>query len=97
MPVPKQRHTKSRRNKRRSHLALQSRVFSICPKCKRKVPSHQMCPNCGYYKGRLVIDVLAKLEKRERKQKEKEIKESEKEKMPSKSLTMEELSKKEGS
>lgn len=44
-----------------------------------------------------MIDVLAKLEKRERKQKEKEIKESEKEKMPSKSLTMEELSKKEGS
>ncbi|MDD3735414.1 MAG: 50S ribosomal protein L32 [Candidatus Pacebacteria bacterium] len=94
MPEPKQRHTKSRRNRRRSQIKIQQKVFSICPKCKQRVLPHQMCPNCGYYKGRQVIDVLAKLEKRERKQKEKEIKESEKEKVSEKSLTMEDLSKK---
>ena len=32
-----------------------------------------MCQNCGYYKGRQIIDVLAKLSKKERKQKEKEL------------------------
>lgn len=93
MPAPKQRHTKSRRNKRRSHLALKSQNFSFCPKCKKPVLPHRVCENCGYYRGREVIDVLAKLEKREKKQKEKELKTAEKE-PPKKSLTMEELSKK---
>lgn len=93
MPVPKQRHTKSRRNKRRSHLALKSRGISICPKCKKPVLPHQVCQNCGYYRGRQIIDVLARLKKREKKQKEKELKTTEKEK-PKKPLTMKELSKK---
>lgn len=52
-----------------------------------------MCSNCGYYKRKKVIDVLAKLEKRKKKQKEKELKAVEKEK-PKKPLTMEELSQK---
>jgi len=32
-----------------------------------------VCKNCGYYGGRQVIDVLAKLDKKERKKKEKEL------------------------
>ena len=32
-----------------------------------------MCSNCGYYNGRQVVDVLAKLDKKERKKKEKEL------------------------
>ena len=35
---------------------------------------HVTCPNCGYYKGSQVKDVLAKLTKKERKLKEKELK-----------------------
>lgn len=93
MPEPKQRHTKSRRNRRRSHLAIKASRFSFCPKCKKPVLPHQACLNCGYYKGRQVIDVLAKLEKKEKKQKQKELKSAEKEK-PKKPLTMEGLSKK---
>lgn len=93
MPAPKQRHTKSRRNKRRSHLALKPDNFSLCPKCKTPVLPHHACLNCGYYKERQVIDVLARLEKKERKQKEKEIAQTEKE-QKQKPATMEELSKK---
>lgn len=93
MPEPKQRHTKSRRNRRRSHLALKAKSISVCPKCKKPVLPHCVCKNCGYYKGRQVIDVLAKLEKREKKQKQKELKTAEKEK-PQKPLTMDDLSKK---
>lgn len=32
-----------------------------------------MCANCGYYAGRQVVDVLAKLDKKQRKLKEKEL------------------------
>lgn len=97
MPVPKQRHTKSRRNRRRSHHALGKIKLSLCSKCKEPVLAHHFCPFCGTYKGREVIDVLAKLTKKERKKKEKEMakKEEEKtEKETKKPLSLEELSKK---
>lgn len=35
------------------------------------------CPNCGTYKGRAVIDVMKKLNKKEKKAKEKELAEKE--------------------
>lgn len=94
MAVPKQRHTKSKRNKRRMHIFIKPPVLAKCPKCGKFVLPHTVCWHCGFYKGREVINVLEKLEKKERKQREKEMKtaqESEKEKKP---LTMEELSKK---
>ncbi len=94
MAAPKQKHTKSRRNKRRSHHALKEKHFSICSKCGNPVLPHRLCLNCGTYAGRQVIDVLAKLTKKERKNKEKEIAGQEKEKADGKKLTMEELSKK---
>lgn len=97
MAVPKQRHTKSRRNKRRMHLFLRRPALSRCPKCGRDVSPHTICWNCGYYKGKEVVDVLKKLTKKERKQKEKEIKAKEKEgqkEEKEKPLTWEGLSKK---
>jgi large subunit ribosomal protein L32 len=95
MPVPKQKHTKSRRNKRRSHQALTGLHFSLCPKCGKPVLPHRLCWNCGTYAGREVIDILSKLTKKERKKKEKELATEEKEQAADeKGLTMEELSKK---
>ncbi len=73
MGVPKQKHTKSRRNKRRGNIYLQSPGLILCPKCQKSVLPHNACQNCGYYNGREVIDVLKKLNKKERKQKEKEM------------------------
>ena len=99
MGVPKQRHTKSRRNKRRSHHALKKTGLIKCVKCGRFILPHRVCPYCGYYHGREVIDVLAKLSKRERKRKEKEEKKREKqegkeERKAKEPLSLEDLSRK---
>jgi len=92
MAVPKQRKTKSRRNQRRMHIYLKQPSLTICQKCGKPVLPHIVCGNCGYYKGRQVIDVLKKLTKKEKKKKEKEMKEGEE--ITKKPLTVEGLSKK---
>lgn len=74
MGLPNQRHTKARRNRGRSHMALKAPNLSACQKCGVKKLSHQICLNCGYYGGREVVDVLVKLEKKEKKKKAKELK-----------------------
>jgi len=76
------------------HKYIRPVVLSVCPKCKKPVLPHTVCKNCGYYKGREVIDVLSKLTKKEQKAKQKEMKKVEKEQAQEKPLTMEELSKK---
>ncbi|MDA2934518.1 50S ribosomal protein L32 [Acidobacteria bacterium AH-259-D05] len=57
MPNPKRRHSKSRRGKRRAHDFLTAPNLSICSNCGSPVLPHRVCPNCGYYKGRQVIEV----------------------------------------
>jgi large subunit ribosomal protein L32 len=94
MPIPKQRHTKSRRNRRRSHLKLKKRLVSSCPKCGEAILPHHVCAFCGFYNGKEEIDVLAKLEKKDKKKKEKELKEHEHDVKKEKPLNLEELSKK---
>jgi large subunit ribosomal protein L32 len=64
--VVRMRHTRSASNQRRSHHALASRALSHCANCKKEILPHTICQNCGYYKGRQVINVLAKLDKKER-------------------------------
>lgn len=71
--VPKQRKTKSRQGNRRMHLFIKRRSLISCPKCAKPALPHAVCHNCGYYKGRQVIDVMKKLTKKEKKQKEREI------------------------
>ncbi len=69
--------------------------MSVCSHCGKQVLPHTVCANCGYYKGVEKINVLVKLEKKERKLREKEIKETEKEKKEQgKEMSLEELSRK---
>ncbi len=96
MSVPKRHLTKSRVKKRRMHQFLTETTLGACPKCNKPRKLHAVCPNCGFYKGKEVINVLAKLEKKERKSREKEIKETEKDQKAEKKekpMTLEELSK----
>lgn len=67
------RHTKGHRNNRRAQQKLASPIFSKCSHCGEKKSPHVICANCGYYNNKMVIDVLKKLDKKERKKKEKEL------------------------
>ena len=68
MAHPKHRTSPSRKRSRRSHHHLVIPLLNECPNCNEKKPSHGLCPNCGYYKGRKVTEGLR--ERRERKEKE---------------------------
>lgn len=57
MANPKRRHSKARTSSRRAHDALKSHTLSECPNCHEKKMPHRVCPKCGYYKGREVLDV----------------------------------------
>ncbi|MBP9771963.1 MAG: 50S ribosomal protein L32 [Candidatus Pacebacteria bacterium] len=57
------RHTRGHTANRRSHHALTEGRYSTCPTCKAQHVRHQMCPKCGTYKSRTVIDVKSKLER----------------------------------
>lgn len=81
MPHPKKRKTKSGKNQRRSHHALNKISLVECEKCGKTIKPHRACSSCGYYKGRKVIDVLKNLSKKEKALAEKlEKKEEEKDK-----------------
>lgn len=71
--VIRMKHTKGKRNRVRSHHALKPLHYTVCSHCGRSALPHTVCQHCGYYAGRQVIDVLAKLDKKERKKREKEL------------------------
>lgn len=56
MIAPKRRTSKSRRNKRRSHHALQVPARAVCPTCGEPKHPHRVCGNCGTYRGRTIIE-----------------------------------------
>ena len=76
MAVPRHKHTRAKVGKTRMHKNIKFLSLNICPKCKKPVLSHTACLNCGFYKGKEVINVLAELTKKEKKVREKEIKEA---------------------
>ena len=55
------------------HIFVKKPTIAKCQKCGVFVLSHTVCQNCGYYKGVEYINVLEKLNKKERKLREKEM------------------------
>lgn len=59
------RHTRSHTANRRSHHALKSPEMAACKNCGAMHRPHHMCLACGYYNGRMVLDLAAKKKDRE--------------------------------
>jgi large subunit ribosomal protein L32 len=56
MAVPKQRTSKAKRDKRRAHDRLAPPGMSVCPQCNSPKLPHRICPTCGSYRGRTIIE-----------------------------------------
>lgn len=55
--VPKQKMGRIRTHRRRSqHDKTNAPSRSLCPQCGEVKLPHRVCPNCGYYKDREVIE-----------------------------------------
>lgn len=65
MPNPKRRHTRSRRDSRRSaNWKLELGTHSVCSHCGEHHAPHRICPNCGFYDGALVMPKKEKKSKK---------------------------------
>lgn len=54
--VPKRKHSKARRNKRRSNVwKIDAPALSRCKKCGGFKLFHRVCKSCGHYGDREVI------------------------------------------
>jgi large subunit ribosomal protein L32 len=56
-PLPKQKISRTRRDKRRAHHALKPTKMIQCSNCGEMRLPHRACPDCGHYKGREVFEV----------------------------------------
>jgi len=57
---PTHRHTRSRRDKRRANWKGQLPDLSLCPECNELKLSFKVCPHCGSYNKRKVLDIVEK-------------------------------------
>jgi large subunit ribosomal protein L32 len=60
MGVPKRKPSRSRQRMRRAYNSvLTLPQVSKCPQCDSPYLPHRVCPSCGYYKGRQMVNVTA--------------------------------------
>ncbi|MBI2917296.1 MAG: 50S ribosomal protein L32 [Chloroflexi bacterium] len=58
--LPKRKLTSTRRGMRRAHWRLVVPSLVPCPRCRAIHMSHRVCPSCGTYSGREVIEIKTK-------------------------------------
>ncbi|MCX7738000.1 MAG: 50S ribosomal protein L32 [Hydrogenothermaceae bacterium] len=59
MAVPKRKKSKAKTAMRRAQwLRMPLPELSICPECNQPKAPHRVCPHCGYYKNKEVVEVI---------------------------------------
>jgi len=69
MPNPKRRHSKQRGRLRRTFYKVKAGNLSKCPQCGKAKRSHRICPFCGYYKGKEVVNIMTVEQKKKEREK----------------------------
>jgi large subunit ribosomal protein L32 len=62
-PLPKKRYAKARQGLRRAHLGIPAQVLMECPQCHSQKRPHTVCPTCGTYDGREVVEIKVRTKK----------------------------------
>lgn len=57
MAVPKRKMSKSRRDRRRANWKLTAPGLVECRQCHEMIMPHRVCPYCGFYKDKTVMEV----------------------------------------
>ena len=58
MANPKRKHSKARTRKRRGQYygSLAKPEVMECPNCGNTKMRHRVCPSCGFYRGRKIVE-----------------------------------------
>ncbi len=66
MALPKFKKSKAKsRSRRANYLRIDAPNLVPCPNCGAMKLPHRVCPECGYYKGKLVVSKKVKAKKEE--------------------------------
>ena len=63
MAVPKRKTGKTRQRKRRSQCVklfnrkMSKKQIAICKNCNTVIPSHCICPKCGFFKDKQILNL----------------------------------------
>jgi large subunit ribosomal protein L32 len=61
MAVPKFKTSKARTRRRQSiNMKLVAPTLVECGNCGNRILLHRVCPKCGFYRGRQVVEPKAK-------------------------------------
>jgi large subunit ribosomal protein L32 len=69
--VVRMRLNRSKTGRRRSHHALAAKRAATCECGSQRAP-HRACPGCGKYNGKVVIDIVARAKRDQRRSKKKD-------------------------
>ncbi|NTW27908.1 MAG: 50S ribosomal protein L32 [Coriobacteriia bacterium] len=56
MAVPKRKTGRAKTNSRRSSHSLEATASSLCSQCHEPKVPHRVCPTCGFYNGKEIIE-----------------------------------------
>jgi large subunit ribosomal protein L32 len=57
MAVPKRRKSSAARDARRAQHKISAPARSECPQCHQTKLPHRVCPECGYYDGKEIVEI----------------------------------------
>ncbi len=64
-PLPKRRTSHARQGERRRHLGIKAPTLVPCPQCREPRLPHRVCPNCGSYNGRTILNTAPNAPRRD--------------------------------